>query len=98
MSKWKKRTNDEIETSVRAGDYTGGYEFWPWLFYMRKMYVVGFFANLSSGWIGGLSMVTSDPSEWVGYGVIGFFGVLAPILIAYMLRKDYAMSKKGKSM
>lgn len=94
---WKKRTPAEVDAAVAKKDYTGGYEFWPWLFWMRKMYVLGFLGNLLLGWIGGISSFepSNDNPEWLGYAVIGFFGVFAPTLIGYMLRRDYKEGKKG---
>lgn len=96
---WRKRSAQEIKESVKANDYTGGYKFWPWLWYMRKMYVLGFLLNLTLGWEGGISSFdpAAENDAWIGYTVIGFFGVFAPTLIGYMLRKDYNNLKVGKS-
>jgi hypothetical protein len=97
---WKKRTQEEIDYSVdKLKDYTGGYEFFPWLWHMRKMYLVGLLGNLILGWYGGISSMdpNNENPQWMGYCIIGFFGVFAPILIGYMLRRDYKMSKKGQS-
>ena len=96
--KWKKRTQEEINYSTdKLKDYTGGYEFFPWLWFMRKLYLLGFFGNMALGWCGGMSGILNDPKDWVGYAIIGFFGVLAPALIGYMLRRDYKMLQKGQS-
>jgi len=92
---WKKRTQTEIDQAVAKKDYTGGYEWWPWLWYMRKMYVVGFLGNLAFG-ITGFTLFAQD-GEWVSFGVGCFFGLFAAPLIGYMIRRDYKESKKGIS-
>lgn len=94
MGKWRKRTEAEIDASVRLGDYTGGYEFGPWLFWMRKMYVVGLLGNIFGaikGW-----QIFATESDNVGLAV-GIFFTLSSILIGYKIRQDYTDSKKGIS-
>ena len=97
MGYWSKRTEQEIEESVKNKDYTGGYKFWPWLLWMRKMYVLGFLLNLTFGWIGGLTSFNPENENpaWIGYAVIGFFGIFAPTLIGFLLRRDYKEGQKG---
>lgn len=90
---WKKRSEFEIELSVSQKDYTGGYEFYPWLWHMRKMYLLGFFGNMSIG-IGSLVSSWPDP---IGIGLGIFFGVFAPCLIGFLLRRDYKRLKVGQS-
>lgn len=98
MGKWTKKTDAEIAEADKKRDYTCGYEFGPWLLYMRKMYVLGFLGNLLAGWIGGINVIMgNDNPLWMGFAIIGFFGVFAPILIASLLRRDYKMSKIGQS-
>lgn len=91
---WNKKTQEEIDAAVAKKDYTGGYEFLPWLIYMRWMYLVGLFGNAALGWGAFLS---SDERDWITYGVLGFFGIFAPTLIGYKLRRDYKMLQKGQS-
>lgn len=94
MGKWRKRTEAEIDASVKLGDYTGGYEFGPWLFWMRKMYVVGLLGNMLisiKGW-----QIFSEESDNVGLA-LGIFFTLSSLLIAYKIRQDYTDSKKGVS-
>lgn len=97
MGYWSKRTKEQIKTSVNQRDFTGGYKFWPWLWYMRKGYLLGFFGNLLIGWFGGLAALNpeNDNPTWLGIGVIGFFGVFAPTLIGFLLRRDYKEGQKG---
>lgn len=92
---FKKRTKAEIDYAVDVQkDYTGGYEFWPWLIYMRKGYLLGFFLNAALG-IG--CFVSGDKSDWVTWAAGGFFGLFAPGLIGYKLRQEYKDLKKGIS-
>jgi len=95
---FKKRTKEQIDYSVDVlKDYTGGYDFYPWLLHMRKFHTLGFIGNLLIGWIGGITSIKSDPSDWVSYAVFGFFGIFAPTLIGFLLRRDFKESKKGIS-
>lgn len=95
MGYWSKRTEQEVQESVTNKDYTGGYKFWPWLLWMRKAPTIALLMNLIFGWSGGLSVLRSDPSDWTGYGVIIFFGIFVPILVAFLIRRDYKESQKG---
>lgn len=95
MGYWTKRTNEEIQESVRNGDYTGGYKFWPWLLWMRKGHTSALLLNLIFGWCGGISVLKDDPTDFTGYGVLIFFGIFVPILAAFLIRRDYKESQKG---
>lgn len=92
---FKKRTKSQIDASTTLGDYTGGYEFLPWLLYMRLGFTVGFFANLAGGIAG--FVIFFQEYDWIGLGVGCFFGVIATSLIALSLIRDYKESKKGIS-
>lgn len=103
MGYWTKKTQEEIDKAVKNRDYTGGYEFWPWLWYMRKGYILGFLGNL----VGGIISFTIFFKEYLQYGFSGdtwvglaagcFFGVFAPFLIGFLLRRDYKDGKQGFS-
>lgn len=92
---WKKRTPMQVDESVNKRDYTGGYEFGPWLIHMRKMYLVGLLGNLAGG-LACLSIYMQE-GEFVTLGCSIFFGLFAPTLIATLLRKEYKRLKKGQS-
>lgn len=86
----RKRTQSEIEEAVGKGDATGGYSWFPWLIWMRTMYVVGFFLNLIFGIIG---LVTTWPeTAGILFGIM--FGVIAPTIIGIALARDYKKLKK----
>lgn len=94
MVKWRKRTKSEINKSVESGDYTGGYQFLPWLLWMRSMYVIGLFLNIFaafSGW-----KLYSEQSDTIGW-IIGLFFTLSSLLISYKIRQDYNDGKGGIS-
>lgn len=97
MGKWSKKTKEELELSDANKDYTGGYEFFPWLWYMRKWYVVGFIGNLLGGWVGGIASFNPSNENPIALSlaIIGIFGIFAPILIGYLLRRDYKEGKMG---
>jgi len=92
---WKKRTQAEIDYSAdKLKDNTGGYEFLPWLIWMRKMYIVGFLGNVAFS-VAGYKFFFEE-TDWVGLGV-GIFFTLSSILIGYKIRQDYTDGKKGIS-
>lgn len=97
MGKWTKKTEEELEIAKANNDYTDGYEFFPWLWYMRKGYLIGFFGCPIMGWVGGISSFKPSNSNpmWLSLAIIGVFGIFAPILIGYLLRRDYKEGKKG---
>ncbi len=37
---FKKRTKEQEDSAIANGDFTGGYEFWPWLIFKRKYWLV----------------------------------------------------------
>ncbi len=91
---FRRRTQAEIDESVKNDDCTGGYEFFPWLLWMRPMYVVGMLGNF----IAGLCMLRIGiiDCDWIGY-VAGSFFAGAGILICFLLIRDYRESKVGKT-
>jgi len=97
---WKKKTQQECDEAESRKDYTCGYEFLPWLWWMRRMYLLGFFGNLALGWFGGITSFNpnNENPDWMGYSIIGFFGVSVPVLIGYLLRRDYKNLQKGISI
>jgi hypothetical protein len=94
MGKWRKRTEEEIEASFKIKDYTGGYEFGPWLLWMRKWYVIILLGNMFfayKGW-----EIFSKESDKIGIAV-GIFFTISSLLISYKIRQDYTNGKKGVS-
>lgn len=92
---WKKKSDEEVDAAVTAGDYTGGYDFWPWLLYMRISYILpilGLFA------MGSYLIVNNQdgysPAASMGLGI--FFS-LGGVLFCYKLIKEYGQLKKGQS-
>ena len=96
---WKKKTNAEIDQIVATtNDSTAGYEWAPWLWYMRKMHVLGFLMNVLVGFIGGFSNTDGGTNmDLASYVIIGLFGIAIPTLIALLVRRDYKEGKLGKS-
>jgi hypothetical protein len=74
-------------------DYTDGLKFIPWLLKYRKGHLLGLFGNLI---LGQALLISSYPDiEGVCFG--SFFGILVPILIGYLLKRDYNDLKQGFS-
>lgn len=94
---WKKKTQVELDAADAKNDYTCGYEFYPWLLYMRKLYVVGFFGNMAAGIGDFIYSLCNDGAGTADYIILCFFGVFAPTAIAFLLRRDYKKLQKGES-
>lgn len=94
---WKKKTNAEIDQIVATtNDSTAGYEWAPWLWYMRRMHLVGLLVNVLVGFIGGFSNTDGGTNmDLANFIIIGLFGVFIPTLISLLLRRDYKEGKKG---
>lgn len=90
---WKKKTSDQEDACVKLGDFTGGYDFLPWLVYMRWQYLIGFFGNIALG----IGLLYSTLGDTFGTICGLFFGVVAPALIGVLLVRDYKKLKKGQS-
>ena len=84
---FKKRSASEIEESEKNRDYTGGYEYLPWLLYMRISQVIPMLVMF----LGGSYYATQEGT--FGLGVSGIF---VSLLIKFMLRRDYTSLQKGQ--
>jgi len=92
---WKKRTDEEVEASVDARDYTGGYEFWPWLLYMRIGYVVPILGMFV---LGTCLIVDYESAQSYATSIgFGLFFQAGAIMFSSLLRKDYKKLKVGDS-
>jgi len=92
---WRKRSNKQIDDSVYKGDFTGGYEFFPWLWYMRKFYVLAFFLNIFMGYQATKGYF--EYAEIIALIAGAFFGLVVPGIIAYLLVREYKEKKRGIS-
>ena len=92
---WRKRSNKQIDDSVSEGDFTGGYEFFPWLWYMRKFYVLAFFLNIFMGYQAAKGYFEYE--DVVALIAGAFFGLVVPSIIGYLLVRDYKEKKRGIS-
>ena len=103
MGNWTKKTEQEKNEARKRNDYTNGYEFWPWLWYMRKWYCFAFLLNLGGGiacftvFFKEVSKYGFEGDVWVGLAAGCFFGILIPIIIRFLLRRDYKEGKQGIS-
>lgn len=93
---WKKRTKQQIDQSVDKKDLTGGYEFLPWVWHMRKLLVLAFCMNVFFGY--------KAFEAWPQYGyetptliAAIFFGIGVPALILGLLIREFREKKKGIS-
>jgi len=92
---WRKRSSKQIDNSVSDGDLTGGYEFFPWLWYMRKFYVLAFFLNIFMGYQATKGYFEYEETIALIAGL--FFGLAVPSIIAYLLVREHKEKKKGIS-
>jgi hypothetical protein len=84
---FKKRTEAEMNESEKKRDYTGGYEYLPWLFYMRISQVIPMLIMF----LGGSYYATQEGTFWLGVS-----GIFVSFLIKFMLRRDYISLQKGQ--
>lgn len=96
LSKFKKRTYLEVQKATQEGDYTGGYEFFPWLIHMRKFMVFAFFLNIFFGYKA-LEGYYENGEEIITLITAIFFGIGVPSLISVLLFKEYKEKKQGIS-
>jgi len=91
---WKKRSNEEIEKSVQSGDLTGGYDFLPWVVYMRLYFVIAILADIFIGYKL-LQNIRESSLVSIIFGI--FLGIGVPFLIMALLTKEFKRKKKGLS-
>lgn len=90
---FKKRSSKQINTSVSDGDFTGGYEFLPWVWYMRKGL---FFSILLNVFIGYQCLkYYLEHKELAGLLSGGFFVLIIPTIISYLLFREHKEKKRG---
>ena len=92
---WRKRSRKEIDNSVSDVDLTVGYEFFPWIWNMRKFYVLAFFLNIFMGYQA--TKAYSEYGETIALIAGVFFGLAVPSIIAYLLVREHKEKKKGIS-
>lgn len=96
FSNLKKRTRLEIDLSTRSGDYTGGYDFIPWLLHMRRVPTFAMFFNMFLGVLA-LKAYPENGHEIVTLIVGLIWSIGIPALIFFLLRKEFKEKKKGIS-
>lgn len=90
------RTQQQIDDAVKNGDYTGGYSWWPWLFFMRTTMLISILGSLT----GGAYIITKCQDGNAGPTisiVVGSFFILIFVGAIYKLRSEYNNLKKGIS-
>jgi hypothetical protein len=92
---WKKRTQQEINQALEKKDLTGGYEFLPWVWYMRKFMALAFFLNGFMGWQGYKAYL--EYGEAIALIATFFFGICVTSFIGFMLYREHRDKKKGIS-
>jgi hypothetical protein len=90
----RKRTQKEIDHDTLVyKDFTGGYEYLPWLIYIRLVYIlssIGIF-------IFGIScFILTDSSEDVLFQILtGISAIIVSIVINLLLVRSYHLLKRG---
>jgi hypothetical protein len=91
----KQKSKSEIDEAVSNRDLTGGYNFLPWLWYMRKFLVIVIMLDLFIGYK--LFKTYNEYQETItGLSAI-FFGLIGPAAIMTLLVREYKNKKKGIS-
>jgi hypothetical protein len=87
---WRKKTKQEFDQANDKKDYTGGYEFLPWVWYLRKPLIFAFFLNIFFGY-----KALDYGKETVTLIAAIFFGIAVPAIIGGMLFREWKHKKKG---
>ncbi len=91
----KRKTSQEIDKASLSGDLTGGYNFVSWLIYLRPLYLLASILGLCVGIA--IFNVYLDLKEVVSLIASLYFGVAMPVIIIYLLKKEFSRKKQGKS-
>lgn len=83
---FKIRSKEEIELSVKNGDFTGGYEFLPWLLRMRPFFSIFVIIIIA------LMLIYAIIEKEYLIGLIPF-GLF--IIILALMKREYNLDKKG---
>jgi len=93
---FRKRTKKEINDAVDNKDLTGGYTFFPWLLYMRTLYIVAAILNFFFGcMVWGAYVEHGYETVTLIFAIIFTFCV--PSFIVFLLLREYKRKKKGIS-
>lgn len=93
---WRKKTDVEIDHAVAQGDSTGGYDFLPWVWHMRKFMFFAFLLNIFMGYKAYEGYLEYG-KETVTLVASIFFGIVVPVVIGGMLFREHREKKKGIS-
>ena len=93
-----KRTIQQQAESRFKGDYTGGYDFYPWLWYMKKVKMFMAIAMVAIFVFLRLSLrIKGFVADYYFQSGISWFALLAALVIAFMTIREYKHLRKGVS-
>lgn len=92
---WSKRTPQQIDDAVESGDYTGGYEFLPWMWYMRRRLVIIILFDFVVEFFCWKDYRVSGDVSLLLFGI--FFGWVVPGIILGLSWREFTKKKKGIS-
>ena len=91
----KKRTPAEIEESITNQDFTGGYKFLPWLWHFRKFMLGAILLNVFIVSQAIRAYRIEGESEIIIVSIV--FGLCIPVVIMFLLMREFHNKKQGKS-
>ncbi len=91
----KQRSKFEIDEAVSNGDFTGGYNFLSWVWYMRRFFIAAIIIDLLIGCK--LVQTYNEYQEIITGIAAAFFGLAIPTIITTLLVREYKRKKKGIS-
>lgn len=95
-SNWQpQKSKFEIDEAASNGDFTGGYNFLPWVWYMRRFFIAAIIIDLLIGCK--LVQTYNEYQELVTGIAAAFFGLTIPIIIITLLVREFNRKKKGIS-
>lgn len=92
---FKKRTKEQLDKAVKQGDFTGGYQFLPWLIWVETIKLL---ASILLPIAGTCLFVFQKESYDLRFQIIaGFCLIIAGIFVFLATKRQYKQQKNGQS-
>lgn len=91
----KKRTKEQLDEAVKQGDFTGGYQFLPWLIWVE---IIKLLASILLPIAGIGCFIFQKGTYDLQFQIItGFCLIIAGIFVFLWTKRQYNQQKNGKS-
>lgn len=92
---FEKRTPQQIQEAVNNKDFTGGYNYWPWLWFVEKVKLAVFIVLPIFGIC--CLIFTEKSYNILVQNCVGFAAIIVGICIFALTKKQYKQQKNGIS-